>query len=238
MHYVVFDCEIQNAPNDKWDNHREMGIAWICVWDSWRKKMRHFDAQTALNAVRLMQEAQLIVSVNANHFDFRLLEACVNFLDEDGSAIIDSLYQKSFDWLAILEEIVGYKVSLDRLKQSTLGSRKMGMSKTCPALWKDGHIATVAEQCESDVLYTRDIFRFAQRHGYVMVDDRRIPIHVPNGVEAWQPLPRKPRHSESKATDNQIKYLKSLYAAKGMQWEPVQLSQRQASDLIERMKLS
>lgn len=243
MRVCVLDIESEKLIED-WNKPWEGGLSVCGLWVNWAGgsmgEMRLYQLDELECAIRDIEEADVLVSKNGIRYDVPALEGMLGIslgLGEFGRTLN---VRSHVDLQRIVEEALGFRVSLDNMAHATLGRAKDGVGAMAPTLWKDGRFARLHTYNMRDLALTRDLFLFAQTYGYILVtvDGQvvRIPCHVPGGVPRWQPLPaeskRKPNYEP--ATDRQIAAIQRLY---GYEWRPTPgFTKVQASELIKSLK--
>lgn len=149
-----------------WSNIRSFGLALAVTWDQPHSFRVWFerDAAALLNELAVFAR---VVTFNGDRFDLEVLSAY---------GATQSVRKKSFDVLADLHRKLGFRVKLDDLAHSTLGSKKSGSGLDAVQWWRDGNVEKVRKYCEMDVQFLRDIVAHGRQHGYVVVDRRQIKV--------------------------------------------------------------
>ena len=136
--------------------------------------------QTAFPAlVRHLQQLDLVVGFNNKRFDNRVLSAYTSF-NLNGLPTLD-----------ILEEIttrLGYRLSLDRLAENTLGVKKSGDGLQALQWYKEGRMADLIGYCRRDVEITRDLYLFGLEKRYLLFTNKagnvvRLPVRFYRAAE-------------------------------------------------------
>jgi DEAD/DEAH box helicase domain-containing protein len=84
----------------------------------------------------------------------------------------------------LLEEVhnyLGYRLSLNRLAEQTLGTKKTADGLQALAWYKEGRIDLIQHYCKKDVEITRDILYHALEQGYLLFTNKakqivRLPL--------------------------------------------------------------
>lgn len=166
---LVLDVETQFLSHEVaggWRAVEKFRVALVVTWDE-KNDLRVWYENDIPELLRLLEDFEPIVTFNGENFDFRVLSAYGPVTD---------LYRKSTDMLTHLSRSLGFRVKLDSLAQATLGRGKTGTGTECVDWWRSGDPAQrqrVVDYCKMDVELTRDIYLFAKKNGYVMIDDAR-----------------------------------------------------------------
>jgi DEAD/DEAH box helicase domain-containing protein len=164
---LVLDVETQYLSDEVpggWKAVHKFRIALVVTWDR-QQGMRLWSEEDAPRLLQELANFDPVVTFNGENFDFKVLSAY---------GPVDFLYARSRDMLALLSKQLGFRVKLNSLALATLGRGKTGSGTESVEWWRSGDPAQrqkVAEYCKMDVELTRDIYLFAQEHGYVVIED-------------------------------------------------------------------
>lgn len=221
MNYITLDIETQELVQD-WSKPWEAGLACCCILDNIGLKIFGPNDIEALGLYLQQTKDHLLVTWNGDAFDIPFLR---------GLGIV--VEQESCDPAALLRGVVGKRCSLDNTSRSTLGQGKIGHGHSAPQLWKEGDLARLHAYCAHDAKLTEQLFLFARQYGYLVVDDRTVPIRVPGCVAGPREVCDPP--SKEPATDKQIAYLQRLLAPRS--WYPTPgFTKAHAAEMIEKLK--
>jgi DEAD/DEAH box helicase domain-containing protein len=156
-----------------WNSIRDFGLAIAVTWNL-SGGFRWWMEKDAGNLLTELSKFERIVTYNGERFDFIVLSAYGN---------IKPLLSKSFDVLAEIQHLVGFRVKLDRVAAETLGIRKSGDGLQAVQLWRKGKIREVADYCKDDVEILMRLVAYARDHGHIIVDGAPISVN-------WSPLRR------------------------------------------------
>lgn len=223
MNYIVLDIETQRLVED-WSKPWEAGLACCCVW--WNSVCRIYgpgdDEMESLSRLLTQTKDCLLVTWNGLAFDIPLLEGLGVKVPHD-----------SCDPAAMMRELTGRRCRLEEVARATLGKGKSGHGENAPQLWKEGRLAALHAYCIQDVEITRELFLFAQRYGYLVVENRVVPVRVPGCTAGPREVCEPP--SKEPATEKQLAYIRRLYYP--THWAPTPgFTKHQAAQMIERLK--
>ena len=93
--------------------------------------------------------------------------------------------------LDLLEEVhncLGYRLSLNRLAEQTLGKQKTADGLQALAWYKEGRIDLIQSYCRKDVEITRDILYYALEQGFLLFTNKakqvvRLPLALDTAIE-------------------------------------------------------
>ena len=164
-HYVVFDLETQRSAAEVGGWHRadKMGISVGVVYDSKEDAFFTYLEAEIEQLVEHLHRCQLVVGFNNKRFDNTVLSA---YTTRDLSRL------KTLDILEIVKKRLGYRLSLNRLAEHTLGIRKSADGLLALKWYKQGEIDKIIEYCRSDVLITRDLLLYACEKGYLLFENK------------------------------------------------------------------
>jgi DEAD/DEAH box helicase domain-containing protein len=173
MHFATFDLETRKLAADLPDGwaalkRGEGGISCLAAWSSLSGRPHLFGENTLQDAGALLEEADCVLSFNGVRFDIPVLEGVLG----RSLAIKHHLDMLQMVWAALSERGENHKGnSLGELAYRTLGTSKNGNGLLAPQLADEGRWAELHDYCLQDVHLTRNLFKFAQKHGGV-IDSR------------------------------------------------------------------
>lgn len=164
---LIYDCEIEkciperNAPNDPslaycrgWDDHANMGIAVIGVWDYQTQSPRVFLRDNFAEFAALVKQRETIIGFNSHFFDDLLCAA--NGIE------VTTTYDLLVEVRRALGQPDGYVRGVTRsgyrledLARANLGEGKSGDGAQAPILWQRGQQGAVIDYCLRDVMLTK-----------------------------------------------------------------------------------
>jgi DEAD/DEAH box helicase domain-containing protein len=155
------------------------------VYDSADDRFVSYDEEHITDLVEHLFSLDLVVGFNNKRFDNQVLQP---YTDRALSTL------PSFD---ILEQIylqLGYRLSLDRLAEHTLGSIKSANGLQALQWYKQGEIEKIREYCEMDVRITRDLFLHGLQKGHLLFANKAekvVRLQVDFAREIGRILARK-----------------------------------------------
>jgi DEAD/DEAH box helicase domain-containing protein len=173
-HYGVFDLEtIRSAAEvGGWDRCERMGISVAVVWDSLLGECVTYLEQEIDGLIDHLLHLDLVVGFNSRRFDYRVL---------GGYSPRDFSHLPTLDLLEEVTNHLGYRLSLDRLAEHTLGEKKSADGLQALKWYQEGRIDLIARYCRKDVEITRDLLHFALEKGYLLFQNKaaktvRLPL--------------------------------------------------------------
>ena len=163
--YGVFDVETKRSAQEVggWHRAERMGISAAVVYDAGKDRFFHYLEDEIPGLVAHLQKLDLVIGFNNKRFDNRVLSAYTNF--DLGSL-------PTMDLLEEVKNRLGYRLSLDRLAEHTLGVKKSADGLMALKWYKEGRIDEIVEYCQKDVEITRDIFLFAVENRYLLFKNK------------------------------------------------------------------
>jgi len=133
----------------------------------------------------MLSEADLIIGFNIKNFDFAVLQPYLNY---------DLSELPCLDLLQEVEKIIGHRIKLDNLAQSTLGVGKSGDGLQALKYWKLGQLDELKKYCIDDVKITKEVYDYALQYGKLLYKDyfetKEIQVKFPE-IQAKKPIVRQ-----------------------------------------------
>ncbi|MBU0485917.1 MAG: DEAD/DEAH box helicase [Proteobacteria bacterium] len=163
--YGVFDLETKRSAEEVGGWHRAelMGISVAVLYDSMLDQYLVFREGEMAELVAHLQKLDLIVGFNNKRFDNKVLSAYTDF-NLAGLPTLD-----------LLEEVknrLGYRLSLDRLAEHTLGVKKSADGLMALKWYKEGRIDKIIDYCRQDVKVTRDLYLFGVENRFLIFKNK------------------------------------------------------------------
>lgn len=174
--FGVFDLETIRSAEEVggWNRAEMMGVSVGVVYDSVHDSYFTYLEDEMVQLVDHLQQFDLIVGFNNKRFDNRVLSAYTK------------INLHTLPNLDILEEIhnyLGYRLSLNRLAEHTLGLQKSGDGLQALQWYKEGRIDLIQHYCKKDVEITKDLFLTGLEQGYYLFANKakqivRLPLSM------------------------------------------------------------
>jgi len=161
---IVFDLETQKSFDEVGgrDRNHLLKISVLCLYSYKDGKYYSFTEDEVYKAGEMFQEADQIIGFNIKNFDFEVLRPYVPYNVDD------------LPYLDIMEEvakIIGHRVKLDNLAQTTLGTGKNGDGLEALRMYKQGRIDELKKYCINDVKVTKDLYDYVLKYGKLLYKD-------------------------------------------------------------------
>ncbi|HUP25950.1 MAG TPA: Zn-binding domain-containing protein, partial [Thermoanaerobaculia bacterium] len=171
---VLFDVETKRSAEEVggWHRLHRLGVALAVTCSMERGVFRVYREEHVRELVETLRTADLVIGFNVIRFDYPVISG---YTGEDYCQVLPTL-----DLFEQVRDIVGERVSLDRLARETLGAGKSGDGLQSLAWYREGRFDLIEEYCRRDVELLRDLYLFGRREGYVLLrDDQERVIRVP-----------------------------------------------------------
>ena len=145
----------------------KLGLAAAVTYSTAKGAFRHYTEENVADLIAELKAADLVVGFNVLRFDYQVLRA---YTDEPLEKIptvdiLDHIYKK-----------LGFRVSLDNLAQTTLGTAKSADGLQAVRWYRQGRIAEVLAYCQQDVEVTRQLYEYGQQWKHLNFRDRSYRV--------------------------------------------------------------
>ena len=182
--YGVFDVETKRSALEVggWHHANRMGISVAVLYDSGEDNYFSFQENETTALIERLFQMDLVIGFNNKRFDNRVLSAYTK---------LDLGRLPSFDILEEITKQLGYRLSLDRLAEQTLGVKKNGNGLQALKWFQQGRMDLLTSYCKKDVEITRDLFLYGLRMQRLLFRNKagnvvRLPVHFRKSVESIQ----------------------------------------------------
>lgn len=181
MKILTFDIETTNTFDEVGSpNAADLDLAVVCVHDSETDEMTSYFKEDLSKLWPLMEQADMLVTFNGDHFDIPLLN---KYYAGDLTQI------KSLDLLVEIKKSLGRRIKLDDIASATLGESKSADGLQSIVWWRQGKIDDVVAYCKQDVVVTRKVYDFAIAHSHLLYIKDNKKIEIPLDTSAWEIIP-------------------------------------------------
>lgn len=174
--YCVFDLETKLSAQEVggWSRADRMGMSVGVVFDSVLDGFVTYLEEDAAQMVEHLSNSQLIIGFNNKRFDNQVLSAYSD---------IDLHKHVSLDLLEEIHARLGYRLSLDRVAEQTLGTIKSANGLQALKWYKEGKIKKIVSYCKKDVEITRNLLLFGLENGFLLFKNKagsivRLPLSL------------------------------------------------------------
>jgi DEAD/DEAH box helicase domain-containing protein len=172
--FGVFDLETIRSAEEVggWGKTDRMGVSLAVVYDSATNDFVTYLEHEIEQLVEHLHTLDLVVGFNNKRFDNRVLSPYT---------VHDLNLLPSLDLLEEVHGYLGYRLSLNRLAENTLGVKKTANGLQALKWYKEGRIDLIQHYCKKDVEITRDLLFHALERGYLLFANKagkvvRLPL--------------------------------------------------------------
>ncbi len=160
-----FDLETQKlaAEVGGWQNAHLMRVSVAVLYEVPADTFKVYREHEIHQLIEDLKVLDLVVGFNISRFDYRVLRAYTPFN-------LDRL--PTFDILAEIQKVLGFRLSLGHLAERTLGRPKGGDGLQAVRWFRQGEWENLITYCTEDVIITRDLFYHGLEKGYLVYSDK------------------------------------------------------------------
>ncbi|OGE82093.1 MAG: hypothetical protein A3B10_00625 [Candidatus Doudnabacteria bacterium RIFCSPLOWO2_01_FULL_44_21] len=179
LNKIVFDLETQKSFDDVGgrDRNHLLKVSVLGLYSYPENKYYTFTEDQIYKAAEIFTNADQIIGFNIINFDYPVLQPYVHFKLAD---------LPTLDILSEVEKLIGHRVKLDNLAQTTLKTAKTGDGLLALKYWKLGQLDELKKYCLDDVKITKDLYDYVLKYGKLLYKDyfetREINIAFPEPV--------------------------------------------------------
>ncbi|WP_136806399.1 DEAD/DEAH box helicase [Desulfosediminicola flagellatus] len=180
--YGVFDLETIRSADEVggWHHAERMGVSLGVIYDSQLDGCITYLEHEVDDLIKHLQQLDLVIGFNNKRFDNRVLS---------GYSSIDLNQLPTLDLLEQVTNQLGYRLSLDRMVEHTLGVKKSADGLQALAWYKEGRIDLIQQYCKKDVELTRDLMRFILENRHCLFKNKsgmivRLPLYLDKPIQA------------------------------------------------------
>ncbi len=178
--YGVFDVETQLSAQEVggWHHADKMRISVAVLYEARQDRFVCYEEDAVGDLIEKLFGLDLVVGFNNKRFDNMVLSA---YTSRPLSAL------PSLDILEEISSQLGYRLSLNRLAEHTLGVKKSSDGLAALRWFKQGKIDKISKYCTMDVRITRDLFLHGIRHRHLLFQNKaghivRLPVHFNRAI--------------------------------------------------------
>ncbi len=177
MRKIVFDIETKNTFQEVGSNKaRDLDISLLVIFDYKDGKYKTFTEENMTDLWPILEETDLLIGYNSNHFDIPLLD---KYYPGELTAI------GSLDLLKEIKKSLGRSIRLDNVAEATIGVGKSGHGLQAIEWWKSGEIKKIEKYCRDDVKVTKDIYEYALKHKKLKFKDLLDVVDITLDTSDW-----------------------------------------------------
>lgn len=177
MRVITLDIETTNTFQDVGSNDpADLDISVICIHDSENGEFSSFLEADFGKLWPTLEQADSFVTWNGDHFDIPLLN---KYYPGDLGKI------KSVDLMREVQQVLGRRLKLDTVGESTLGRNKSGHGLDAIEWWRNGEVDKIIKYCIEDVRLTRDLYDYALSNGHLKYKEFGSTKEVQLDTSKW-----------------------------------------------------
>lgn len=163
---VVFDLETQRSFQEVGGRSQmaELGVSIGVLYDCKKDMFTTFTHETVHALVNEILDSTQVIGYNIKGFDYHVLSG---YRPEVNFRKVPTL-----DLMEGITKALGFRVSLENVASSTLGTGKSGSGLDALQWYRQGRLDLIEEYCRQDVDITRRLWEFGRDQGYVRFRDR------------------------------------------------------------------
>ncbi|MCH7882838.1 ribonuclease H-like domain-containing protein [Patescibacteria group bacterium] len=174
---IVFDIETKKEFSEVGGRNfpQRLGVAVLAAYSYLKNDYVVFEEHELKEFERMLEKTGLLIGFNIKSFDIPVLQPYV------------SLNLTQIPMLDLMDAVIsgaGFRVSLDNLSRTTLGTSKSADGLTALEWFREGRVQDVKDYCRKDVEITKRLYEFGKEHGHVKFVSRRGVDEVTISV-AW-----------------------------------------------------
>jgi len=182
LNKIVLDLETQKSFQEVggFGKNHLLKVSVVGIYSYPLNKYLTFTEDQLYKLGEMLQEADLLIGFNTINFDYQVLQPYLNFKLAD----IPSL-----DILQEVEKVLGHRIKLDNMAQSTLGVGKSGDGLQALKYYKLGQMEELKKYCLDDVRITKEIYDYVLLYNKAMYKDYYETKEIP--LKFLEPMARK-----------------------------------------------
>jgi DEAD/DEAH box helicase domain-containing protein len=178
MRRITLDLETKNVFHDVGSNDpAALDMSLVCIHDNIDGQYRSFLENDLKNLWPILEQADIIVTWNGDHFDLPILN---KYYPGDLSKI------KSVDLMKEAQKSLGRRLKLDTVASATLGVNKSGNGMDAIVWWQSGEIDKIIKYCIDDVRITKDLYEYAIANKSFKYRDNGAIKEIPLNTTSWE----------------------------------------------------
>lgn len=201
---IVLDVETQKTFDEVggYENRAQLGVSYLGIYSfSQDKFFGFFEKDMPMFEQICMQTNPTIIGFNSLHFDLPVMQPYMEH--------VQLAEYPHIDLLKDVEAVLGHRVKLDSIAQSTLFAKKSGDGLDAVRWYREGNFESIAKYCDDDVRITRDVYNFGIKHGvvYYNTGGQKTPIKATWAPEGQVTIPMRLAEAFKKHEQLHIVYM-------------------------------
>lgn len=178
MRKITFDIETKNFFEDVGSNDPvDLDISVVCIHDSLTDEYKSFFEKDFKNLWPIIEQSDMLITWNGDHFDIPLLN---KYYPGDLNRL------KSLDLMKEVKNVIGRRLKLDSVAESTLGINKSGHGAEAVTWWRNGELDKLVSYCIDDVKLTKELYDYAMKNGVLKYKEFGVPKDIKLNTAEWE----------------------------------------------------
>ncbi len=161
---VILDIETQNSFREVGGDVRKLKVSLVGIYEYATNEYKAFRDSELTELFPKLEKASMLVGFNINKFDLPVLSPYY-------VGKIDQFH--TLDMLEEVEKVLGFRVALDNLAQTTLGLKKSGHGFMAIDYFRNGEWEKLIKYCLEDVRITKELYEYGLKNGKLYFNDFR-----------------------------------------------------------------
>lgn len=158
---IVLDLETKKTFDEVGgqENRHLLGVTVVGVYSYNRDEYRGFREEEFGELLELFKNTKLVIGFNSISFDFTVLQPYYKDFDLGSIPHLDILDE--------IKNILGFRLKLESVAQTTLGYGKSGSGLDAIKYHRNNEWDKLISYCLDDVKVTRELYEYGLEHGYI-----------------------------------------------------------------------
>ena len=158
---IVLDLETKKTFDEVGGQHNKhlLGVTVVGVYSYNRNEYRAFKEEEFNKLLELLKNTKLVIGFNSISFDFNVLQPYFKNFNLNSIPHLDIL-KEIFD-------ILGFRLKLESVAQTTLGYGKSGSGLDAITYHRNNEWDKLIKYCLDDVKVTKELYEYGLNHGHL-----------------------------------------------------------------------
>ncbi len=175
MDKLVIDIETKNTFADVGGqgNIGALETSFVGVYSYNDNKYYSFFEKDFAELGKLLQKAGLVIGFSINRFDIPVMKKYYELGNRFSTGVNFNIFAlERCDLLDMIEETLGFRVSLDILAKTNLNVGKTSHGLEAIKFYKEGRLKELESYCINDVKITKELYDLAKSRGHLFIPER------------------------------------------------------------------
>ncbi len=158
---IVLDLETKKTFDEVGgqENRHLLGVTVVGVYSYQRDEYRAFREEEFTELLELLKNTKLVIGFNSISFDFTVLQPYYKEFDLSTIPHLDILKE--------IYDILGFRLKLESVAQTTLGYGKSGNGLDAIIYHRNNEWDKLIKYCLDDVKVTKELYEYGLNHGHI-----------------------------------------------------------------------